>query len=209
MKKLLLVICLAFVSTAAFAQVNVGIKAGFSMTTFIGDENAQAKPGFKLGVVSDIFVTDADFIQPSLMLSARGAKYKSGVLGLTSNNMSVNSLYIELPVLVGAKIWLDNYRRISLGAGPYIAYGVGGKTVYDGRIIGIGVIDRSTSTFGDLVNMNRFDAGIAAAAAFESGNFFIGLEAQMGLTKLSTSWAPLIDNNAKNMTATIFVGFKF
>jgi len=208
MKKLLLVICLALVSTGAFAQVNIGIKAGIGMTNFIGDENAQAKLGFKLGVVSDILITDVVFIQPSLMLSAKGAQYKSGAMGIIKNDMSVNSLYIELPVLVGAKIWFDSYKRISLGAGPYIAYGVGGQTVYDGRILGAD-IDRSTPTFGDIVSMNRFEAGIAAAATYESGNFFAGVDVNMGLTKLATAMSPLISDNAKNMTATIIVGFKF
>lgn len=208
MKKLLLVICLALVSTGAFAQASFGIKAGVGMTNFIGDENAQAKLGFKLGIVSDILVTDALFIQPSLMLSARGAQYKSGVLNVITSDMSVNSLYIELPVLFGGKIWFNSYRRISLGVGPYIAYGIGGQTVYDGKVAGIS-IDRSTPTFGDAVNMNRFDAGIMAAATYESGNFFIGLDTQVGLTKLSTSLSPIINENAKNMTATIIFGFKF
>lgn len=208
MKKLLLFLCLALVSTGAFAQASFSIKAGFSMTNFISDENAQAKPGFKIGVGSDIILSDILYLQPSLMVAGKGAQYSKGTAGLVTAGATVNSLYLELPVLIGAKVWLGGNTRLNIGVGPYIAYGIGGTTVHDGSLGGINYADGGLPTFGKDVNMNPFDAGLALAAGFEFGNFLVGLDTQMGLTKLSAN-SVWVSKNAKNMTATLYVGFKF
>ncbi len=135
MKKLILFLSLALLSTAAFAQEGLHIKVAFSMTDFMGDSsNAKAKPGFKAGFGYDYRLGEVLYLQPSLVVAAKGAQYKQELLGITASK-TINSLYVELPVLLSAKIDMDiiKQRRFNIGVGPYAAYGIGGNTTYSGN----------------------------------------------------------------------------
>lgn len=62
--------------------------------------------------------------QPSLNFVSIGAREEVEYVG----KVNMNELYIQLPIMMAARLNLGKNYSASLSAGPYIAYGVGGKT---------------------------------------------------------------------------------
>jgi hypothetical protein len=80
--------------------------------------------------------------------------------------------------MVGARIQTINGFDILFKAGPYLAYGFGGKTkvkIRDKKI--------SANTFGKD-GLNHFDAGLGGGIIFEFRTIDIGLEVSRGMTKI-------------------------
>lgn len=218
MKKAFLLICFALVSTGVFAQTTFNVKAGMNVSNFLNDDNAKAKVGFKGGVGADIRMSDILYLQPTLYFAMKGAHYdtytSSSALGSVDIDMDVNSSYLELPILVTAKLYLGGNTNFFVGVGPYIAYGIGGRTRVSGSAsvnipwlnVNAGNSD-SWDTFGSDSNMRRFDAGIGAAAGFEFGKFIVGLDTMFGLVDVINM--ENFDNNSKNVTFSVGIGYKF
>ena len=72
-------------------------------------------------------------------------------------DVTINQLYLELPLMA-----------FFFKGGPYLAYGVGGKTKIDG-------VSEKADTFGDD-GLKRFDAGLGLGVAFEFGKIVVGVE---------------------------------
>ena len=153
---------------------------------------------------------------------SKGAKEDGKDLG----KATVNMLYLELPVMLSARLHLTKTSNLVISGGPYVAYGVGGKTSVDVWLS----IPSSTgfqkvhqkyklNTFGSMTNGNmgckRFDAGIGLGIAYEYRRIVVGLEGQLGLVKIHDGFSELIDmkeledNALKNLSAFVTVGYKF
>ena len=60
------------------------------------------------------------------------------------------------------------------------------------------------NTFGeDGLDLRRFDYGVGAGIAVEYRHYIIGIDGQLGLSKLQT------DLDAKHLTGFVTVGYKF
>lgn len=184
MKKSILFVLFTFLSVTVFSQVTWNVKAGMNLSNYTGDNDMNAKVGFKIGGGLEYEFTDLWSLQPSLFISTKGAKYDA---------LTVNAVYLELPVMAAARINVADNTNIVISAGPYFAYGVGGK-----RSIG----DKSTDTFGDN-GLNRFDAGLGLGVAAEFGRVVVGLDSQLGLAEVQKS------GNPKNINSSITLGYKF
>lgn len=189
MKKSLLFVVFALIASTSFAQLSWNVKAGMNVSNFWGDDpDMKAKVGFKIGGGLEYAFTDIFSIQPSLFVSTKGAKGKGGSKGIT-----INQVYLETPVMGTARFRFQGDMAVVVGAGSYIAYGVGGKTKgrgYDG------------GTFSDY-DMDRFDFGLCSGVTFEFGQFNVGLDGQMGLVEI-------IDHtDTRNLNLTIGVGYRF
>ena len=131
MKKLrvsLMVAMLAIV-TAASAQTSLGVKGGVNMSNFYGDEldDRNVKIGFHIGLAADYEFMYNHAIQTGLYFTTKGAKY-DGTFGDVTGEVTVNPMYLQLPVHYAYKIDVSPGTRVVLHAGPYVAYGIGGKS---------------------------------------------------------------------------------
>ena len=136
MKKIVLLALLNLGMLSASAQTNFGILAGFNNSTQrYADRVPKLEKKFYLlwhaGVAADIPIAGRFYLQPQLLVSAKGGN--SEVRDLDRNvyftsdlTSKVRLLYLELPVNVLYKLPLGPGKLIA-GAGPYIAYGLGGK----------------------------------------------------------------------------------
>ncbi len=130
MKSLLSVLTLALTlcATTTFAQVNFGVKAGLNLATMSisGEDTDEINDlkkmllTFQVGGVADINLTDNLAVQPSLMLVGKGLKLKDDDLDATS---TLNPLYLQVPILL-----LYKGNMFYVGAGPYVAFGLFGKS---------------------------------------------------------------------------------
>ena len=199
MKKSVLTVLFALFCTMSFAQLSFNVKAGLNLSSYIGDnsDHSKFKPGVRLGVGMEYQFTDIISLQPSLFFSQKGAKYSEGYEGIVDADadVKINQLYLELPLMVGARIHTASNFDLLFKGGPYLAYGVGGKTKIDG-------VSEKADTFGDD-GLKRFDAGLGLGVAFEFGNIVVGVETGTSFTKVASG------ASAYNLSALATIGYKF
>lgn len=109
-----------------FAQVRVGVEAGMNFTSLIRIENnmtsldAAIRSGYHLGGNLEVPLVKDLYVQPGLFFSTKG--FRKG----WASEMDAEAYYIEAPVAVIYKLRFGP-GKLLLGAGPYLAYGTGGK----------------------------------------------------------------------------------
>ncbi|HVI47296.1 MAG TPA: porin family protein [Chitinophaga sp.] len=179
MKKHLLVLLFPMIgSIATYAQVRLGVKAGFSNAgmKFESNEYVQRKSGWHAGVVADIAVAKNFSLQPQLLFSAKGYRSKelvspAGVTVLPSVTTKLN--YLELPVNFLYKPQVGS-GRLFVGAGPYIAMGISGNAKGDKTETVKVKFDGKENENDGKLHAKRIDAGANFLAGYElkSGLFF-------------------------------------
>jgi hypothetical protein len=198
MKKVILSIALLTgVSATAQAQsIKYGLKAGASLTSITGSDSdaAKYKFGFNGGVLANLGLNDMVSIQPEILYSNKGYKFK-----YLQEDTRVALNYIDVPVLV----------KVATGAtGLFFELGpqVGFRLSAD-----IKDSDYSVS-FKD--NTHSIDFGYAAGLGFqaESGPV-VGLRYNGGFTNIGKNGyfngLPVTATNSKNSAFQLYVGFMF
>lgn len=209
MKKGLIFVLFALVSLVSFSQISWNAKVGMNMSNFTGDMDTDMKVGFNVGVGMEYQFTEMWSIQPSLMFTTKGAKYDGDFSiddASAKAEVTMNPMYLELPIMAAARFAIADNMNIVISAGPYLAYGIGGKlkvkatASYEGESASE---TTKTDIFGDD-GFDRFDFGLGVGAALEINKFFVGLNGEFGLTKLVDG-----DGAPKNTNFSIGVGYKF
>lgn len=168
--------------------------------------------GFKIGVIYDWGLSESFYIQPGLYFTTRGAKYEDSDEDYKYEE-KWNLNYLQLPILASYRIALSDNVKWHINAGPYLAYGLGGKVkweeTYDGEkdkgdYKAFDTSDEDTDG-GDL---KRFDAGLSFGTGVSINKFYIGLTYDLGLTNIADKdgWE---DYKMKNRNFSIGVGFNF
>jgi len=118
-------------------------------------------------------------------------------------NSSVNANYIEIPVMMNYYLEISPLHYIEFSAGPYAAWGVGGKRKTRGDT------DKElwerffyTKKIFKEEGVHRFDGGISTAVAYEfNRKFAVGVEADFGLFNFNSS-------GAKNVSGIISFSYR-
>ena len=197
MKKGLIFVLFALVSIVSYSQISWNAKVGMNMSNFTGDMDTDMRIGFNVGVGMEYQFSDMWSIQPSLMLTQKGAKIKED-----GETMKFNPMYLEIPVLAAARFAVADNQNIVVKAGPYFAFGIAGKCK---------IGDEKIDFFGDGDDQfggKRFDCGIGVGVAYEIGKFFVGLDGEFGFTNVVDFKSDGV-SNPKNMNFSIGVGYKF
>lgn len=202
--RFMLVVAMLAMVTAVSAQMNLGVKGGVNMSNFYGDEldDKNVKIGFHIGLAADYDFAYNSAIQTGLFFTTKGAKYTSS-FGDASGELTVNPMYLQIPVHYAYKIDVSPGTRVVLHAGPYAAYGVGGKSKLSGSVGDIGA-EYEEDVFGDD-GFKRFDAGLGLGVGAEFGPLLFDIGWDMGLVNIADSE----DADIKNQNAYLSVGYKF
>lgn len=194
------------VATVASAQLSLGLKGGVNMSNLYGDDlnDENVKIGFNVGLMADYDLAYNMAIQSGLFFSTKGSKY-SASYGSASVDVSVNPMYLQLPIHYAYKLDVTPGTRIVFHAGPYAAFGVGGKTKVKGSLGSETLEIDGADVFGDDNLLKPFDAGIGLGVGAEFGAILVDLGWDMGLVNISN----LSNGNIKNQNAYLSVGFKF
>ena len=204
MKKIklsLVIALLGMVSLVGAQNTSFSIKGGLNMSNFYGDElsDKNMKTGFHIGVGADFEFAPNMAIQSGLLFTSKGAKYTTD---LVSTELNANANFLQLPLHFAYKIDVMPGTRVVLHAGPYVAYGIGGKT-------SAGNVEVDTfkdDAFLDVLNgLKPFDAGIGLGVGAEFGSILLDLGWDMGLTNLSR----VSGYDVKTQNAYLSVGYKF
>jgi len=167
--------------------------------------------GYHFGVNVQIPVAPEFYFQPGLTFSTKGAK------NTTDNLVSTYKLsYIELPLNFVYKGQLAN-GFFMVGLGPYVAYGIGGKALYES---GSGSLEsdiefKNEVVLGDpllTVYMKPFDAGGNIFFGYElAGGLFMQLNAQLGMMNMTPEHYLFPDDKSilKNTGYGVSLGYRF
>jgi hypothetical protein len=201
---LVAVALLVNISANAQIPLELGVKAGVNLSNFGGDiENYEAKAGFNIGITVDYAIASELYLLSGLELTTKGAKSKETIYNGTKQETSINPIYLQLPVHLGYKLEMAPETKLVFHAGPYIAYGIGGKAKESKKI---NDVNHSTDTkiFGDN-GYDKLDIGVGLGASVELGKIGVGLGYDFGLNNISGESAYKV----KNQNAYLTVGYKF
>lgn len=202
MKKFLMTAVLGMFALAGFSQVKWDVKFGmnFSNATKTKDVvgvDTKALPGFNLGVGMDYGFSENWSLQSGLIISSKGYKIKEGDYKETTR-----PIYLDIPILAAYKFNISDNTKFVINAGPYLAFGLGGKNKIDG-------VDESEKVFGDD-GWKRFDLGIQYGVGLEIGeHYLVNLTGQNGFITPYDFPDGYDGDKPKNMTFSIGVGYRF
>jgi hypothetical protein len=198
--KFALLICLMCVVTSIQAQIKFGPKVGLNLSTMtLKNSGVALDPktlvGFHIGVISEIPISGNFVLQPALLYSSKGSKYS-----FLGEETSISPDFLEIPVNVAYKFDLGGM-KFFIDAGPYFAYGIGGKIKSGG--------ESKSITFGsdDNADMKPFDVGLNFGVGLDIKSFLLSFNYELGLANLIPGTTDGAE--AKSKVIGISVGYLF
>ena len=242
MKHLLSVILLLSLVLTVSAQVKFDVRAGVGTGSLTGGmSNTDCLVSYKLGAGVDLPIGKSRVfaVEPGLFFSAKGMAYKGFFRSddmMENANYTTRLTYLEIPVCMVAKLRLGSRCGIIFKAGPYLAYGLNGKTTVKVQYTDFkytfpqnhfnSACDYSGMAYDEdnhklqSPKFNRVDAGITEGIDFRINHFLIGMEAAFGLTPVCNDaymgngfgnalYGLFYGSKPKNVTVNITAGYRF
>jgi len=222
-RNVFLILILTITGFSALAQSDITRKTAFAVLGGVNFQNLNGEDmsgdklendlivGYHFGVNVQIPVAPEFYFQPGLLFSTKGAKNTSGSLTST-----YNLSYIELPLNFVYKGQLGN-GFFMVGLGPYVAYGVGGKALYESGSESeeFDIEFKNEVVSGDpllQVYLKPFDAGGNIFFGYElAGGLFMQLNAQLGMINMNPDHYLFPDDKSilKNTGYGVSLGYRF
>lgn len=198
MKKFLMTAVLGMFALAGFSQVKWDARVGMNFSNITKDSEAKALPGFNLGVGMDYGFSENWSLQSGLIISSKGYKYDAE--DAHDYSYKARPIYLDIPILAAYKFNISDNTKFVINAGPYLAFGLGGKCKYDeGEDVKI------FKDYDKKKGWKRFDLGIQYGIGLElNDRYLINLTGQNGFISPADG-----GDKPKNMTFSIGVGYRF
>ena len=224
MKKIrfIIVVGLLLISSCLAAQTpsfRFGVRGGFDLSkAFITDSGTSSlKPGYNVGATVEYGPYNTIFFRSGLYFTS----YSTNIKNLYTkehvvnnptkdNNKAIfNQMSLKLPIMVAIKQVLSNSSNISYGVGPYISYGIGGKT----KLETYGDIPTSekwnTYSKNHLYYLKRFNFGGTINIDYQyRHNYVVGLGADFGFLNLINQDVNT-DRNFQMLNFNVSLGYLF
>jgi len=181
-----------------------GVKGGVNFANLTGDFDPSMKVGFHIGGFMEYKVSEKFVLQPELLFSTQGAKYKDDQVGegfSVAGETNIKLSYLNLPIM--AKYYVTN--KFSFEAGPQIGVLLSAKNEYGytGTIQGVPVSESGEIDIKD--DLNSIDFGINFGAGYDfNDKISVGLRYNLGLSEISEYY--YFD---KNSVFQLSLGYKF
>ncbi len=177
--------------------VTFGVKAGVNGSHFGGKLDSQGladinpRFGYNAGVTLDLAFSEHIYLLTGLEFTNKGAyEFRKG------KRVSIDASYISMPLHFGYKLKIDDNPTFVAHIGPYVAYGVSGKT----RVRELGVKQNTFSAEG----FKKLDFGLGLAVGGEFDKIVVELGHNLGFPDVSQAKEKI---RTRNFYAT--VGYKF
>ena len=125
-------------------------------------------------------------LQPSVNVVAKGCKNMGRRGSDGQGEITVDPVYLEIPVLIAARFIISDFGRLIFNAGPYAAIGIAGKGKYTDEWEGTSM--KFDLFSGDEAVLKRFDAGVQAGFAYEIKHIGFSYTFGYGLLKPFKEW---------------------
>ena len=189
----------AVVSANAQNTIDFGVKAGITVSNI---KKADGLIGFTLGTTANYGLSKALFLQSGLFLITKG--YSTTYIGVSSSKdkTTVRPIFLQLPIHLAYKINVGQNSKIVFNAGPYLAYGLGGK-IKNAPPEGCLIIEKQP-VFDKYNGFKRFDYGLGFGTGMEFGKLGFNVGYDLGLVDLSRD-----DISAKLNCLSITAAYKY
>lgn len=168
-----------------------GLKSGLNVSTLNGDDtdNLDPKMGFVFGAIAELCIDDKAAIQPEILYSQQGAKYKQ----IDGYDGTIKLDYINAPIMAKYRVT----EKFIVEAGPQFGILLSAKDEYESP---------SDSGQEDLSDeIKDFDYGVNLGVNYDLRNgWFFGARYNLGLTNINDSSGISNSNNVFQFS----VGFK-
>ena len=204
MKKVFVLIAAAIVCMSASAQVQFGVKAGFDMTHFWGEDAPSGwQPNYQVGLMMEYKFNPTFAIAPEVVFAAQGGKETDKVdvdeiPGMVEAKGTFHTNYINVPLML--KFYATP--AFSIDFGPQVGFNVYSKMTASGKAGGIEV--KETVDLKDYTNTVDFGLGLGATYNL-TNNAFVQARYNLGLTKVFD----IEDSHEKNGNLQVAFGMKF
>lgn len=214
---LLYILLLAPLAMRGQSPLSYHAEAGIGTSCFYGHlSKSDTRIAYKAGIGATYLLRPSFGLQSGVEIVSIGGKRQ--ILDVNSGNM--NSVYLQVPLLAEARLHFSKDYHASLAAGPYMAFGIGGKT--KGTIATASSSSSSDNynfsipTFGNLIDgkagSKYFDWGLRIRLTLEYKRFIAGAEVQMGLRTVNTQLQYAINGlggfNPKNLGTFFTLGYR-
>jgi len=223
--KYLLILLLLFkgidISAQEDSPFQFGIKAGgnlFCTTTNLTDiADKKIKIGYEAGLTAEYAFSDNFYLQSGISFITKGAVLKGKEGTSTDENhwtQTINLQYLQIPVLPTYKFELVSDTEVFFSLGPYIAYGIGGKSTRKNTYVNS---DRKTEkekmdSFGKN-SLKDVDLGLKFCAGIELDKYIFAWSYEFGLLNLEQKNNELNSlfntKHYRNRGLSISAGYKF
>ena len=223
MKKIFLALVFATSMNAADAQ-NVYIQGGANFANITSNSEGHVEDNKMLttlnaGIMVGFGLSKLVDVESGLLFTGRGAKAETVFSNGDYVKAKFNPYYIELPLNIVANFPIDVRNKFFVYAGPYAAFGVGGKSTLDIKVgpvtsssesdIEYAGEDPFTSEQDDAAynKLKRLDFGLNLGTGVKLNRIILKVNYGLGLTKINSTES---DNNAddknKYRTLSLSVG---
>ena len=226
-KAFLMLVCSSAVLAVTAQNSGVIFKGGLNVANVSvssdGDvEDARSITSFHVGVVGDFQLAKIISFQPGILFTGKGSKTQTGQESDANYyKATTNPYYIEVPANLVFKLPLGAQSSVFVGAGPYLAVGVGGKNKAQGKYLGMAFDNESNIEFSNddptTVNfeegagfgiIRRFDYGLNGLAGLEFNNVLFSVNYGHGLAKIQSGADNSSDDLNKHRVWSFSLGFK-
>lgn len=188
--------------------LSFGIKAGVNFAGFSGKgaKDLNGKIGYNVGVFAEYTLPASIYVLTGLDFTAKGAKIEEKDDG-DMYKVTYSPLYLQLPIHIGYKVVLAENINLGIHAGPYLAYGIGGKVKMKYTSSERDTEKEDENFFGSEKDggFKSLDLGLGFGADLEFGKYRIGLGYDLGLSNIGRDK----DYPIKNKNLSINIGYKF
>jgi hypothetical protein len=183
------------------AQIKPGYILGLNLSTMkikiSGiSSNPETPIGIHFGGFLEIPIKGNFTLQPGLLFSAKGSNFK-----IDTAEFSISPIYIEVPV-TAAYSFGSNAIKISLFAGSYFAYGMGGYKIKSG-----GELKNISFGSGENKDLKPFDIGLNFGVGVNIKGLLISAQYGIGLANISP--VTTVDSEMKNKVIGISLSSLF
>lgn len=189
---------LAMFALAGFSQAKWDVRVGVNFSNMTKAENTKALTGFTAGLGMDYGFSENWSLQSGLMFTSKGYKVK--------DEYKDRPIYLDIPILAAYKFNITDNTKFVVNAGPYLAFGLGGKCKYDEG----GDYKLFKGEDGEDAEYKRFDLGIQYGVGLEVGeHYLINLTGQNGFITPFDYPDGYDGDKPKNMSFAISLGYRF
>ncbi|WP_143310299.1 porin family protein [Chitinophaga vietnamensis] len=194
MKKLILsgILVIGAMLAVKAQEINFGVKGGLNLAKLTNSDNAKTRASFNAGGFVNIGLNESWAIQPELMYSGQGVKYKRNIAGLFTTESTLKTDYINIPVMVQYNIVPSFY----VEAGPQVGFLAGAK-VKSGN---------NSTDFKDYMRTADFSLGLGFGYKLDMG---LGISGRYNFGLTNVYKTDKIDLNSKNSVAQIDLFYTF
>lgn len=166
-----------------------------------GFKSGKVRFGYNFGGIADITLGNDVYLQTGLSFTTKGAKVNR--LSTTMGNMEakMEAMYIQLPIYFTYKFNFPNNTHFGFAMGPYVAYGVAGKTTLT-TLDGTPESNKGNTFAGDRL-WNRPDVGLGIELQAELSRFVFIIGSDTGFTRI---WKrEMLNDNLKVRNNSVYL----